>query len=291
MGEHTGVPYTTVHNIPLRRPLTATSFIIVSLAALFTAVITLVLLLETVPASAMFYMSEDQEEPAVDTGDQPDGGGELAFEEFGYSVFENHRERLILSWGAVIVNNSTDMAATAIINAAVFAEDGTEFTDTGDAVRTTVIPPGGRMGIAAASYWNEDPDIANIEPVADQVQWQDPDLAPQAAQFTISDVETQWASPDGSPFWEDEASTKRSGDDALHLRFQVESPLRTVVVTPIVTAIFRNEGGAIIGGYSDGDLIASIPPGSSQQQVKVEYGPPTGFDESAVEVYVHPYQN
>jgi hypothetical protein len=276
-------------------PLSSTPFIMVSLAALFTAVITLVVLLGSAPAPALMALPDDWPPTVEDPSGvfapatQPNDG-DLSIEESGYSVIEDSIGDFLISWGAVVVNTSQEMAVGAVIAVRLKAADGSNIDMIGSEVHLNPIPPGGRVGIGDETYIS-DPDITEFQLAANNLSWWSPEAAVRIADFSVSEIETWWAGK-GEPVmhWDDEDGiSEQVSDGKLYLRVRVESQLRTVVASPGAAVLFRDEAGALIGGASLylTHSLAAVPPGWSYQEFWVKYGPPADYDESKIEVHIH----
>ncbi|MFD0557281.1 hypothetical protein FB566_2541 [Stackebrandtia endophytica] len=299
MAEPSSAPYGIQQSIP--RPRSgATPFVAISLVSLACASLTMITLYLTVPAPATLVVTEawlEQTvaqsgpgtgpgftEPAPESSDD----GELRVEEFGYSVIERPTSRPVVSWGAIVVNDSDEMAGQGQVRVLFSDVNGAPVQLSDSHVTVPPIPPNGRIGIGNVTYVS-DPDITDLRLDVGQAGWWNLASSTPVATMSTGEVQAQWAPRDHPPAeWTNVDPDAEPGDyDRIYLRFHVDSQHSGIVDSAGAVAVYRDDTGAIIGATMAPGLEAPniIPPGSSYQLMQSQDNPPPEYE--AIEIYVH----
>lgn len=220
----------------------------------------------------------------------PDHGA-VKIDETGFENIRDVAGAPQVTWGAVVVNTSGTATAAVDLRLTYLNRAGKKIKVEGFYERATVpaVLPGQRAGVGGVTYL-DDPAVAAVRiRVATTRWWVD---AGKPAKLTVGKVRTDWRDKgEQVPYWGGgKIGAFRNDRGTLYVTFRVDSTYRTVLSQPGASAVFRNAKGHIIGGSSLNDLglDVALPPGWSDQYLRVKYGPPEDIDEARTTVYAYP---
>lgn len=221
---------------------------------------------------------------------EPPDGAELTVAETGFSVstYQPDASAELLSYGVIVGNPSEFMALDVSVDIRLLDADGQpideisgEPADDPEPRRQSLtrLLPGEQIGLGRTvpHYGGEvvelavDVEAASWSPVSDQLWWSHP--------ITASDVTTQ-----------------DTGDSSV-LRFAVDAAYTDDMIRGQLwigghfTAIFRDAGGAVVGGAdcchgTGGQVPVEVPPGRSDVELNLEHGTPARADDTRTEIYL-----
>lgn len=207
--------------------------------------------------------------PATTTPD----GAEVVVIETGFSELTGGGTS---SWGVVVENTSHEYAAWDLLVTVRLLDAGGNQIDAIDSEVTRVLP-GERIGFGNTSP-HRGTDVADIAVEVDIDFWQPVyNFHWWFYPITATDVTTQAT---------DEGATLRFAVDAAYTSDLILGELQ---VMGNFTAIFRDSDGAVIGGAGCCDpesTPTAVPPGRSEADLTLRYGPPPQADDGRTEVYL-----
>jgi hypothetical protein len=222
---------------------------------------------------------------------EPPDGAELAVVETGFSASPNPTgdpEADLLSWGVMLENTSDEYAVfDGVVTVRLLDADGDPIDElsgepSDEPVQflpvVTRVLPGERVGFGnTVPHYGADVAAVAVEvetgywqPVTGGAWWTQP--------ITASAVTTQDTS---------DGSTLSFTVDAAFTEDMIPGELR---IGGHFAAIFRDSGGAVIGGakccHGTGEAAVEVPPGQSQGELNLRDGIPADADDARTEVYL-----
>jgi hypothetical protein len=221
----------------------------------------------------------------------PPDHGTVKIDETGFENIKDVAGEPQVTWGAVIENTSGTATAAVELRITYLNRAGKKIKVEGfyEQAAVPAVLPGRRTGVGGVTYL-DDPAVAEVRiRVGTTRWWVDPGKPPT---LTIGRIRTDWRDKgEPVPYWGGgKIGAFRNDRGTLYVTFRVDSSYRTVLSRAGVTAVFRNAKGRIVGGSSMTDLglDVAVPPGWSDQSLRVKYGPPDDVDEASTEIYVYP---
>lgn len=287
--------YSAPRHVELARPLhtVATSCIVVAVTAV--ALLT----------AAAWSTGTGTETPAaentppqleLDYGPEPvedSGDGGLEIVESGYTPMVDLAGDAMVSWGVIVKNTSSTMAAVSGVYIEPRDTDGESLaadTDWDHWVDIENLMPGETVGVGSTSYI-DDGDLDELEVHIGTTMWFTPEDLGNGT-LTTTEIETEWVNVgERSNYWSSDGISFPENDRGdLLVTFTVTSTYSTLLENVSACAIYRNDDGEIIGASRPDDVGYSTdyPPGWSIRSLETDYTPPEELDVDAIEVYALP---
>jgi hypothetical protein len=212
-------------------------------------------------------------------GVEAPGGGGLRVVESGVSMSTDSLGDPMATYGVLLENTSRDQVAYgAEISVTMLDASGQPVGDRIEkSTRVTkdlkVVTPQQRIGLGRYVYVDRGRTVTSVR-VEIGASWWRPAAGTRIAPLTTSGL--------SAAVLEDERVVK--------VRFTVENGY-PIAVKRVAMALFRDAGGAIVGGTGPEEVQASLgdfPPGRSPGEIESIGGPPPGVDLDRTEVYVYP---
>ncbi|MEV0840208.1 hypothetical protein AB0I55_11710 [Actinocatenispora sera] len=221
----------------------------------------------------------------------PPDHGTVKIDETGFENIRDVAGEPQVTWGAIIENTSGKATAAVELRITYLDRAGKKLKveDFYERAAVPAVLPGRRTGVGGVTYL-DDPAVAAVRiRVGTTRWWVEPGTPPTLA---AGRIRTDWRDKgEQVPYWGGgKIGAFRNDRGTLYVTFRVDSSYRTVLSRAGVTAVFRNAKGHIVGGSTMTDLGLDVvlPPGWSDQSLRVKYGPPEDVDEARTEIYVYP---
>ncbi|TWJ08091.1 hypothetical protein LX16_4311 [Stackebrandtia albiflava] len=207
--------------------------------------------------------------PADESGD----GGVVEVAETGHSLTEDSAGDVMVTYAVIVENTSADVAIGTNLDIRLLDSAGEPVTDevTGnDRIASTVnlVMPGERQAVTNTTYIDGD-DVASLEVTVDGSRWL-PAGDARAQAVEVSEV------------------TVAGDGDTWEIDFRVDSPYAEELTSVATYAVYRDAGGAVVGGSAPNDSrLFAYPSGTGEGQIEVSSASPD-WEPGNTEVYIDP---
>jgi hypothetical protein len=182
----------------------------------------------TLPDDSTDTTGAPSDEPGDEPSDEPSGSGQIEVVETGFSNYkDSYDEEIVASYGFVLENKGDETIASTEVNVALY--DASDTVIASDSHTVFVLRPGEKVGVGDELWGELTAEVARIEVV--------PGPSPYPA-----DV------PDEGTLTAEGINTVDEEYGGLKTTFTIASTYAEQVDSPNVYAIYRDAGGAIIGG-------------------------------------------
>ncbi len=251
---------------------------------------------DPMPRTTRTSASQPDERKYTVPKESPGDEDKVRIVEQGFSPIKDSGNENLVSYGAILENTDRKRAAVVTLSLRIADKRGkslvTRLSDYALTRVVTLIMPGQRTGIADCVYITSS-DVAALRFTVTKVGWLTVDPKHRySASLKASVLDTRVRKGHGDTlYWgKDGLRAVRTGD-RLVVRFEVESDYTGLLGDPEVAVVFRNSKGAIVGGSREiFDVYSEFPPGTSEHEMLVKYGPPEGIDPSRTGVYPYPVE-